>query len=130
MNMKTIEQMTLEEQVKRLVGQRNALWRLIDGFVSNFAPTNLKTWVREDEDLYEAEVELDEDDGAITVTLPVIGVKLREVRIASDQLYKDAEKIVGNTYEVEGYNPRTGDLNASDEPKGYELYVDGAGEPW
>jgi len=137
---RTIADMTPEQQIERLVRQRNALWRIINEFVSDFAPTTEGStekddWVRDDEDgnLESADVSFDAEDGSITVRFPVVGAKLREVRIAAERLFDEAEEVVENPYVFEGYNPRTGERYDKDDarmPKGFEPYLRSAGEPW
>jgi hypothetical protein len=84
--------MTPDEQIARLVSQRNALWKLIDVLAMDYG--------------YNPDYkDIDKDDPDHR---PKTKATLAITR-AADQ----AEKIVGNTYIVEGFNPRTGEVEES-----------------
>lgn len=132
-NNRTISDMTLEEQIRRLVNQRNELWRLLDEFSFEFGGHvgDGGSWMRDDDYVSpEASVEVD-GNGTVIVKIKSNMEGLCETRNAAEKLWHQARAIVGNTYVVEGYNPHTDEALPQNElPKGYELYSDTTTKDW
>jgi hypothetical protein len=97
-----VEDMTPEQQIERLIEQRNALWRLIDKFAMEHGDE--RNGLRSGD----GEYTVDESDDAVTVRFSGLE-RLKEVRLAAGALWDRCRDIVGNTYVVEGVNHRSGD---------------------
>jgi hypothetical protein len=130
---RTIADMSLEEQIQRLVNQRNELWRLLDSFSFEFGGNAGEggSWMRDDDYVSpEARVEVD-DDGTVVVEIKSNMEGLCAVRNAAEKLWHQARAIVGNTYVVEGYNPHVDEaLPQGELPKGHELYSRTTTKAW
>lgn len=124
--MKTIAEMTKDEQIERLVKQRNALWSLLREIV----PPASSLGDDEEDPIQELlnDVETEIVDGKIQIIIPSPYETAQEERDRKDAAYRKMEEIVGNLYVVEGYDPVTETEN-SELPEGYELYRRG-GDVW
>ena len=106
-----VESMTPEQQIERLVRQRNALWRLLDRFVLAYGDDESGDGLRQGDRHADdgVEVEAGPDGLIIRVRNPID--RVREFRRAVAALWDHCEEIVGNTYVVEGANYATGDID-------------------
>ncbi len=103
-----VEDMTPEQQIERLVRQRNALWRLVEEFALTHGDDSEDGLRPEDPD-YAVDVEED-DDGDVVIRLrnnPLDTV--RELRRAAGRIWDDCDKITQDAYWVEGVNPAVGE---------------------
>ena len=118
----TVDNMTPEQQIERLVQQRNALWKLLEEFSLAFGIDD-ELPDPSSEDLPEPEICLDKN-GDIQITIPNLHNSFREGREEAGLLWNKANEIVGNTYLVEGVNHATGDVDPIDlRPKNSGPYV-------
>jgi hypothetical protein len=107
-----------EEQIARLVRQRNAMWRLLDD-LSLLVPEELDL-----EDLVDFEV--DTGDSTIVCDLTNLLSRIRTMEQALVDAFDKTRTILGDYYLVEGVNPSTGD----EEPTAGAIYRNEKGEPW
>ena len=128
----TVDDMTPEQQIERLVQQRNALWKLLEEFSLEFGVDD-KLPDPSNEDLPEPEICLDKN-GDIQITVPNIHNLLRNGREEAGLLWNKANEIVGNTYAIEGVNHATGDVDSIDFPKARDPsrdpYLRASGKSW
>lgn len=133
MKFKHVGEMTHDEQIKRLVKQRNELWRFIDmNFI--YVSHNFKAascgddGILCDDDIHGV-AEIDGRD------LVMIDADLWAELVAyhsskrRDVLGDKADAIIDNTYAAEGLNVRTGDEETDVPEEVRKLYNVGT-EPW
>jgi hypothetical protein len=89
-----------QEQIERLVRQRNALWSLLENFSLRYG-----------------DAERDPDPNEV-------------LRKAAADLWDQTAEIVGNTFVEEGINPATGDRLSPLPPLKALPYLRAAGVPW
>lgn len=114
---KTIAEMTKDEQITRLVKQRNALWNLIWKFECKFGPDNPDN----NDDASDSASTSVNDDGNLVIVVSGVIQNLAEIRTAAVKMMDEAEEIIGNTYVAEGFNLLSKEANC-ELPVGHELY--------
>lgn len=131
--MKHAGEMTHEEQIRRLVKQRNDLWKFIDEHVI-YTSHNFKHASKGDDGV------LSDDDIEGTVEIHgydyvMIRSELWDELVAyhsakrRDELGDESDALVDNTYVIEGHNPHTGDDNP-DVPEEVRKLYDVGTEEW
>ena len=121
---KTAENMSKDEQIERLVRQRNALWNLLDEISFEFGASN-------DDDIYPAiasgesvnetdsgaEISIDEEGCLnMTVSARFPAEKLIKGYLSlGEPLWEKTREITRDVYRIEGVNFATGEINHWDE---------------
>ena len=127
---KRAKDMTSEEQIERLVRQRNELWKLTYRFALDHGDDESGDGLRSEDRYNPFEVTVEEESDELFVRMPNPMLKIRELRLAATKLADTCDDIVGNMYAVEGVNPMHGELE--DESRDIGPYGRVASEtgPW
>ena len=127
----TVADMTVEAQIERLVRQRNALWRLVNDFGLEHGHHEKTSEEEAAEDVVDEVTTTvsHDDDGKLHLTINVPLDRLLELGRHATRLLDEVDKIMDNTYAIEGAHPLNDDVDPQCTGPAFAPYMAALGSP-